>query len=195
MTVPLRECGAASRALSAVLLWSRNRDRAQAGPGPMPLDVVSALRAVCKRVRRIQDLLPDEKLLTTGWGEDKVPVTEELLAVQAQLRQLAAKQVALEDKCRVQAWRESMDEAWKDKRREVYRWVKGKEDPSLVMLAREDGTLTANLGEMDALVKEAWGANNAQVCGQGGAGRGLVHGAVWEARSVHAHGGVGPQGG
>ena len=61
MTAPLRECGAASRALSAVLLWSRNRDRAQAGPGPMPLDVGSALRAVCKRVRRIQDLLPDEK--------------------------------------------------------------------------------------------------------------------------------------
>ena len=91
MTGPLRECGAASRALSAVLLWSRNRDRAQAGPGPMPLDVSSALRAVCKRVRRIQDLLPDEKLLTTGWGEDKVPVTEELLAVQAQQRQLAAK--------------------------------------------------------------------------------------------------------
>ena len=60
-----------------------------------------------------------------GVGEDKVPITEELLAVQAQLRQLAAKQVALEDRCRVQAWRESMDEAWKDKRREVYRWVKG----------------------------------------------------------------------
>ena len=63
MTVPLRECGAASRALSAVLLWSRNRDRAQAGPGPMPLDMRSALRSVCKRVQRIQGLLPEEKLL------------------------------------------------------------------------------------------------------------------------------------
>ena len=43
------------------------------------------------------------------------------------------------------------------RRREVYRWVKGNEDPSLVMLAREDGTLTANMGEMDALVRVAWG--------------------------------------
>ena len=81
-----------------MLLWSRNRDRAQTGPGPMPLDVRSALRSVCKRVQRIQCLLPEEKLLAMGWGEDQVPVTAELLAVQAQLRQLAAKQVALEDK-------------------------------------------------------------------------------------------------
>ena len=50
-----------------------------------------------------------------------------------------------------------MDKAWKDERREVYRWVKGKEDLPLVMLARDDGTLTANVGEMDALVRMAWG--------------------------------------
>ena len=86
MTAPLRECGAASRALISVLLWSRTRDRAQVRPGPMPLEVESALRSVCKRLRRLQQLLPEEKMLTTGWGEDKIPITDELLAVQTQLR-------------------------------------------------------------------------------------------------------------
>ena len=140
-----------------MLIWSRARDRAPIRLGPVPLEVGEALRSVLKRLRRLQQLLPEEKILATDWEEGKVPVTVELVEMQSQLQQLTAQLVVAEDKCRVQAWRDSMDKAWTNQRREVYRWVKGKEDSALVMLAGADGTLATNVGEMDASVRVAWG--------------------------------------
>ena len=154
-TAPLRDCGAANQDLRTVLAWSRNRDRAPGRLAPMPLDVADARTSVRKRPHRLQQLLPDEKVVMIDQSGDRIPLTNELTAVQSQLQQLTAQQVASEDRGRVQAWRDSMDKACKDERREVYKWVKGKEDPPLVMLARKDGTLTAKVGQMDALVRQA----------------------------------------
>ena len=125
--------------------------------GPMPLQVMNALHATAKRLRRLQQLLLDELIVPLCADAGRVPQTNELLAVQAQLHQLTAKQVAKENRRRVQHGLDTMDKAWMEKRRSMYRWVKGKEDPPLVMLERDDGTLTANVAEMDELVRLAWG--------------------------------------
>ena len=85
MTAPLRECGAASRSLRTVLIWSRAKDRAPGRLGPVPLEAGEALGCVRKRLRRLQQLLPEEKVLAADWEECKVPVTVELVAVQNQL--------------------------------------------------------------------------------------------------------------
>ena len=50
------------------------------------------------------------------------------------------------------------------------------------MLAREDGTLTANVGGMDALVRVAWGPIMRKYAGKEEPDEDLVH----------AHGGDGP---
>ena len=69
MTAPLRECGAASRALRTVLIRSKARDRVPSRPGPVPLEVGDALGSVRKRLRRLQQLLPEAKVLAADWEE------------------------------------------------------------------------------------------------------------------------------
>ena len=159
MTVLLRECGAAQRALRTALVWSCNRDRAQGlSLGPAPKAVEEALNAVSKRPDKLRRLLPKEKVLALDLSGSRLPPVGELLAVQNQLRTLIAAQVLKEDRQRVSAWKSRMDKAWKDSRREVYKWIKGNDDPALVMPARADGTLRSNIDEMDELVRLAWGS-------------------------------------
>ena len=62
MTAPLRQCGAAGRALSSVLLWFRARDRAQIRPGPIPLEPFA------KRVDGVHTMLPAPGRWGTHFG-------------------------------------------------------------------------------------------------------------------------------
>ena len=78
-----------------------------------------------------------------------------------QLKGLAATQVQREDRERVQAWRAWLQAEWGTKPGAVYRWLKEEGfSPPVVFIARRDGTPTANVREMDELVRAAWGPIN-----------------------------------
>ena len=49
-----------------------------------------------------------------------------------------------------------MDGSWSKERGAVYRWIKGGQDPAITMMSRDDGSLTADVGEMDETVTRAW---------------------------------------
>ena len=49
-----------------------------------------------------------------------------------------------------------MDSKWTTSRKDVYRWVKDRQDPPLKILQRTDGSMTASVDEMDSMVREAW---------------------------------------
>ena len=49
-----------------------------------------------------------------------------------------------------------MDSKWSTSRKEEYRWVKNSSNPPLTTLQRPDGSLMANVKEMDSMVREAW---------------------------------------
>ena len=79
----------------------------------------------------------------------------------AQLKKLAATQVQREDRERVQAWRTWLQAEWETKPGAVYRLLKEEGfSPPVVFIARPDGTPTANVQEMDELVRAAWGPIN-----------------------------------
>ena len=54
-------------------------------------------------------------------------------------------------------WREAMRTALREEPGKVYRACRGKTRASTAFVARADGSLTANLAEMDTLLREAWG--------------------------------------
>ena len=78
-----------------------------------------------------------------------------------QLKGLAATQVQREDRERVKAWRAWLQAEWGTKPGAVYRWLKEEGfSPPVVVIVRPDGTPTANVREMDELVRAAWGPIN-----------------------------------
>ena len=78
-----------------------------------------------------------------------------------QLKRLAAAQVQREDRERVQAWRAWLQAEWGTKPGAVYRCLK-KEGfpPPVVFIARADGHLTANVREIDEVLRAVWGPIN-----------------------------------
>jgi len=57
---------------------------------------------------------------------------------------------------RLSAWKQWLDQAWGEKRIDVYKWCKGVAEERTSLVQRPDGTLTANVDEIDDLLSEAW---------------------------------------
>ena len=149
--------------------------RRQAHPPQRPADRVrgrgeSTSHSWCalrRRVQRLHELqmpelarfpLTPQAVANAG---APVPSAAALHECIEQLKRLAATQVQREDRERVQAWRSWLQAEWGTKPGAVYRWLKEEGfSPPVVFIARPDGTPTANVQEMDELVRAAWGPIN-----------------------------------
>ena len=137
-TCALARLHAAYGALRPVLAWHRGRG---AEPGQVAREVQVLVRRVCE-LRPSYTLPP-----VSGRGE------EEAHALMGRLLGLAKAQAASEDRERVRAW---LAETWPAKPGAVYRWLGGDDfAPPVIFIARADRTATADLREMDTLVRDA----------------------------------------
>ena len=149
--------------------------RRQAHPPQRPADRVrgrgeSTSHSWCalrRRVQRLHELqmpelarfpLTPQAVANAGAPVPSAAALDECIE---QLKRLAATQVQREDRERVQAWRSWLQAEWGTKPGAVYRWLKEEGfSPPVVFIARPDGTPTANVQEMDELVRAAWGPIN-----------------------------------
>ena len=66
---------------------------------------------------------------------------------------------------RLQQWRQSMGQAWLDKAKDVYKWIKNDYQAPLVVLKDpQTGGLTANVNRMDEILHESWDKQEAGLC-------------------------------
>ena len=90
-----------------------------------------------------------------------LPGEESLQRAIEALKGMAKAQRAREDRERVRAWREWLDEARSSDQGAVYWWLGGEGfTPPVVFLTQEDGTPTSDVAKMDALVCRAWAPIN-----------------------------------
>ena len=81
---------------------------------------------------------------------------EALEAYAAQIQGLISTQAARGHVLRIREWEERIRRAWKEKPSEVYKGVRETAPGRTVFLKRDDGTLTGNWAEMQALAQDAW---------------------------------------
>ena len=93
------------------------------------------------------------------WNQKRCPTGEELLALRTKLRRRHDDLGKAIQKQRVRDWKERMRMYMVEKPRRVFDWCKAKLVEKTTMLKRADGTLTADLREMDSLLRDtsAWG--------------------------------------
>ena len=65
-----------------------------------------------------------------------------------------------EERARVQAWRQWIDESWATSPGVVYRWIRGAGDAALQMVRTPSGEFTANIAGMDEVIRAAWAPVN-----------------------------------
>ena len=91
---------------------------------------------------------------TRGGGGDPMLQEEPLLEAMDVLRRTAGAQRARDDRGRVQVWRTWLKGACSSSRGAIYRWLGGEGfAPPVLFLTRGEGTPTADVAEMDALVR------------------------------------------
>ena len=56
----------------------------------------------------------------------------------------------------MQAWKQLIDDAWTKTPGTVHRWIRGAGDAALQMVKKSDGPYTANIAEMDSVIRAAW---------------------------------------
>ena len=56
----------------------------------------------------------------------------------------------------IQAWKSWARGAWSQKQGDIYRWIRDHADAPLHMVRKGTGELTANIQEMDEVIREAW---------------------------------------
>ena len=162
--LPQAHIHGAQGALTTMQRWLQDRQR---GPGVAPREVLCAWQAARKRPRRFQELLgPEFAAIPMPEGGGSLPREGPLMEAVGALRRMAKDQRAREDRGRMQAWRAWLEEAWSSDQGTVYHSLGGEGfAPPVVFRAREDGSPTADVAEMGALVRQAWAPIN-QKCGQ-----------------------------
>ena len=91
-------------------------------------------------------LLPADSLSTSK------KLTRMMQALEASVRS----RVRAEENERVQAWKQWIRDVWAETPGTVYRWIRGAGDATLQMLKKTDGTHTANIQEMDSVIRTVW---------------------------------------
>ena len=151
LTCPQARIQAAQGPLREVLRWL---ERPHPRPGATPYRVMQAWKSLLSRLRRLRALGPGHSGFHVEGGPDRLAPLGSLrrlrtaLASEVQAVQQAA------DSERLRAWRSSLEEASSTDQGAVYRWPKDESyAPPVTFLSRPDGTATANLGEMDRLLR------------------------------------------
>ena len=126
-------------------------------PAALPRLVLQNWEALRRRIARLNRMA-----LPVLWTELPLPPeaprldTASLETMARDLDRLGDRWVRHAEAERVREWRAKMDRAWTEDSSLVYRWLKQDYSPPLVMLSRPDGSLTADLSEMDTLLHDAW---------------------------------------
>ena len=154
LTCPVARIEAAQGPLREVLRWL---ERPAQGPGVMPRAVQQAWAALLRRLDRLRALGPEYVDFEPGGAPGRLAPLASLRRLSAALAGKVRATLRAEDKDRVQEWRAWLEDSWSSDRGAVYRWLKGESyAPPVTFLTRPDGTATANLAEMDALLQDAW---------------------------------------
>ena len=61
-----------------------------------------------------------------------------------------------EEREQVKAWKQWINDSWADAPGVVYRSIRGSGDTALQMVRKQDGKYTANVAEMDDVIRAAW---------------------------------------
>ena len=64
--------------------------------------------------------------------------------------------VRAEEREWVKAWKQWINDSWADAPGVVYRWIWGSGDTTLQMVRKRNGEYTANIMEMDNVIRAAW---------------------------------------
>ena len=126
------------------------------GMGVLPVEALRQWKASLRRQTQLTLLDPEEP-----WAPlptfDNLPTLAEVETMDASLKSYFNRRLAKEDRARLSSWKQRMKEAWSSMDRGlVYRWIKEENWNSVAFVARPDGTLTANIEEMDQLLHGAW---------------------------------------
>ena len=127
-------------------------------PGVPPWEAVLQWRASLKHQRLAMALDP-----AISWPplppSDDLPSLDEVTAMHKRLEAYSLRRLDQDDRGRLKAFRTRQQEAWYggSGRGIVYKWVKEETWSAVAfVLARPDGTPTANVNEMDVLLHAAW---------------------------------------
>ena len=144
--------------IKPVYTWAKWRERLPVGgqlAAQWPRDVEDCWRTVCRKIRRLQELdgLPEGVALQDA----KRPGTAADLAglrgaLEREVQRTARKE---ETEC-IQAWKSWAQDAWSQKQGDIYRWIRDRADAPLHMVRKGTGELTANIQEMDEVIRESW---------------------------------------
>ena len=96
------------------------------------------------------DLLPG-----LPWPEAQ-PQLQELPPLVQQVREACHRQQVQVRSERLQAWKVRVQDQWPAEPGQVFAWVAGGRSAPTTLLQREDGGVTANVEEMDAILQAAW---------------------------------------
>ena len=124
-------------------------------PGKWPIEVQRCWEAARNGMSQLQKEGP----LPEGVAQlpaDTLSTNKELTRVMEAPEASVRTRARAKEKARVQAWKQWIDNAWAETPRTVYRWIRGAGDAALQMVKKSDGTYTANIAEMDSVIRAAW---------------------------------------
>ncbi len=127
---------------------------ASAGPGALPHRARQTWENA-KRQLNASLLRNDEGFDSLRRAED-MPTLAVITDALASARAAAAHQERLVRYERIAVWKKRMQECFDSAPRAIFRWCAGTAHQTVTSVARADGSITANVAEMDEIVGRAW---------------------------------------
>ena len=124
-------------------------------PGGWPTEVHRCLESARSGILRLQKEGPLPEgvaLLPANTLSSSKDLPQLMEALEASVRSRARAQ----ERAHVQAWEQWIDNAWTEMPVTVYCWIRGSGDAALQMVKKSEGTYTANIVEMDSVIRAAW---------------------------------------
>jgi hypothetical protein len=148
----LKVVTAALGALTTILAWQKKSFKQRPiTPAAAPREVLQCWARVQQRVaavraeqeaKRLAMVLPCPSSAQAGPCLAQLPDITETARLHMWLTEVGKKQTLQEEHDRVAAWTRWVNEAWTSKPKELYSWLKQDAQTSVVMLEREDHTMT-----------------------------------------------------
>ena len=152
----IRMMDAIKGALKPVQRYIRARESQTCpAPGPWPREVRTSWLAAHRGLSKLHRAGTLPKGVTLP-SEHRLPDSAELAHIADALELAVRAKAREEEQARVKAWRQWIDDSWAETPGVVYRWIRGSGDEALQMVKKADGQYTANIAEMDEVIRNAW---------------------------------------